>query len=172
MCPARYAGTVARPARRSTASVDAARWVPTDVGAHLRGRVTRDTQPEVKLRRAVHALGLRFRLNRRIGRFAPDLVLPRYRLAVFVDGCYWHNCPEHGPKQFRGPNAVQWRTKIAVNERRDRTANEAMAAAGWVVLRIWECETRTNVERAAQRVLAATQVDAPVAFVAATEEAD
>jgi DNA mismatch endonuclease (patch repair protein) len=94
-------------------------WVSTEAGAHLRGRVIHDTLPELRLRRAVHALGLGFRLNQRIGRFTPDFVLPRHRPAVFVDGCYWHNCPEHGPRQFRGPNAEQWQAKLEANQARD-----------------------------------------------------
>jgi DNA mismatch endonuclease, patch repair protein len=134
-----------------------ANWVPTGAGAHLRGRVIRDTQPELRLRRAVHALGLRFRLNQRIGQFSPDLVFSRYRLAVFVDGCYWHNCPEHGPKQFRGPNAEKWKAKLQANQARDQVANEVLEQAGWHVLRIWECETRRDLDRAARRVLTAVQ---------------
>jgi DNA mismatch endonuclease (patch repair protein) len=141
--------------------------VQTDVGAHLRNRVTRGTQPEIRLRRAVHALGLRFRLNRRIGRFAPDLVLPRHRLAVFVDGCYWHNCPEHGPKLFRGPNAEKWHRKISANESRDLAAIQALSKAGWRVVRIWECEIRTNVDQAARRVVVATQTGSAAAAASA-----
>jgi len=132
-------------------------WVPTAAGAHLRGRLTRDTRPEVVLRKAVHARGLRFRLNRRVGRYRPDFVLPRHRLAVFVDGCFWHNCPEHGPGEFRGPNAARWQSKLHANHARDLAANTALAEAGWRVLRVWECETRIDVLAAAARVLAAAQ---------------
>jgi len=134
-------------------------WEPTDVGAHLRGRRSRDTKPEVALRKAVHALGLRFRLNRRVGRYKPDFVLPRHHLAVFVDGCFWHNCPEHGPKEFRGPNAALWRSKRDTNRARDLAADAALAEAGWRVLRIWECETRADVDAAAMRVLNEVQIE-------------
>lgn len=141
---------------RDSASVSASLgWIATVEGAHLRGRVIMNTQPEVRLRRTVHGLGLRFRLRRRIVGYFPDMVLPRYRLAVFVDGCFWHDCPVHGPKQFRGPNAERWRSKIATNASRDRGANDALRAAGWRVLRIWECETRSDVGAAARRVLVA-----------------
>jgi len=109
------------------------------------------------LRQAVHALGFRFRLNRRIGRYRPDFVLPRFRLAVFVDGCYWHNCPEHGPREFRGPNADMWRGKIAANERRDAAAPALLGAAGWRVVRVWECQTRADVVRAAWTVASVAQ---------------
>jgi DNA mismatch endonuclease (patch repair protein) len=139
--------------------VDTQGWEPTAAGAHLRGRPIRDTEPEVALRKAVHALGLRFRLNRRIGRYRPDLVLPRYRLAVFVDGCFWHGCPDHGPKQFRGPNANRWRSKLEANCARDLAANKALTVAGWRVLRIWECETRADVQVAAAKVLSAVQAE-------------
>lgn len=105
----------------------------------------------------MHALGLRFRLNRRISRYTPDLVLPGRRLAVFVDGCFWHGCPEHGPTEFRGLNADRWQSKIQTNRARDLAANAELTVAGWQVLRIWECETRTNVEAAAAKVLAAAQ---------------
>ena len=144
---------MARSSRSAPAAPDAGAWISTAAGAHLRGRVTRDTAPEIRLRKAVHALGLRYRLNRRVARFKPDFVLPRYRLAVFVDGCYWHNCPAHGPTVFRGPNADRWRTKIAANVSRDALANEALAAAGWRVLRVWECQTRTDVEKIARSVV-------------------
>ncbi|GHH83282.1 hypothetical protein GCM10018781_69970 [Kitasatospora indigofera] len=81
-------------------------WVRTEAGPHLRGRVTRNTRPEVVLRQRVHAFGLRFRLHVPLAsRCTPDFVLPRHRVAVFVDGCFWHGCPEHGPREFRAPNA-------------------------------------------------------------------
>lgn len=130
----------------------AAGWQPTEDGLHLRGRRTSNTTPEVRLRRAVHALGLRFRLRRRIGRYQPDMVLPRYRVAVFVDGCFWHGCPEHGPREIRGPNAERWRAKLATNHARDLAANDALAASGWRVLRIWECEIKTKPSAAARKV--------------------
>jgi DNA mismatch endonuclease (patch repair protein) len=148
-----------RPRGAAVTQVETPGWEPTEAGAHLRGRPIRNTQPEVELRKAVHALGLRFRLNRRIGRYTPDLVLPRHHLAVFVDGCYWHGCPEHGPTEFRGPNADRWRAKLEANRARDLTANAALAAAGWQVLRIWECETRANVAAAATKVLATAQAE-------------
>lgn len=129
-------------------------WESTAAGAHLRGRRTRDTQPEVALRRAVHALGLRFRLNVRVGRYRPDFVLPRHRLAVYVDGCFWHSCPEHEPGEMRGPNAARWAAKLEANTVRDVAANASLITAGWRVLRIWECETRRDVRASAARVLA------------------
>ncbi|MFJ7059971.1 very short patch repair endonuclease [Streptomyces microflavus] len=131
------------------------RWVRTEKGDHLRGRRARDTAPELALRRAVHRLGLRFRLQRKVAtRCTADFVLPRYGIAVFVDGCFWHGCPTHGPAVFRGPNATLWAEKIATNKTRDLRNTKAAEAAGWTVVRIWECEIRRDAEGAAQRVVA------------------
>lgn len=133
-------------------------WVPTEAGVHLRGRRVRDTGPELALRRAVHALGLRFRLQRSVaGRCRPDLLFAGPRLAVFIDGCFWHSCPQHGPKAFRGPNADRWRQKLRDNQDRDRRNDAALQSAGWRVLRIWECEIRTDAAAAALRVEAAVR---------------
>lgn len=130
-------------------------WVATAEGEHLRGRRVRDTKPEVALRKAVHRLGLRFRLQQRVApRCTADFVLPRYHVAVFVDGCFWHGCPIHGPKAFRGPNADRWTDKIEANRARDRRNTEAAKASGWNVVRIWECEVRTSAEEAALKVAA------------------
>ncbi|MET9336636.1 very short patch repair endonuclease [Nonomuraea sp. NPDC003804] len=137
----------------SAAASGGQRWEPTEKGVHLRGRRTRNTRPEVALRRAVHALGLRFRLHLRIvPRCTPDFVLPRWRLAVFVDGCYWHGCPDHSPAEFKGPNADRWRQKIETNRTRDRRNNLLLEEAGWRVIRIWECEIKRDVHLAAEHV--------------------
>jgi len=127
-------------------------WQSTEAGAHLRGRATIDTTPELALRRALHARGLRYRLNRRIGRYRPDIIFPSSRTAVFVDGCFWHNCPAHGPTEFRGPNAEEWREKLATNRERDERATRELTSGGWVVLRIWECEIKQDVAAVAAHV--------------------
>ncbi|RAJ61672.1 T/G mismatch-specific endonuclease [Streptomyces sp. Amel2xB2] len=128
-------------------------WTSTEKGEHLRGRRVRDTAPEVALRRALHRLGFRFRLQRSVApKCTADFVLSRYGVAVFVDGYFWHGCPAHGPKVFRGPNAPLWSAKIETNKERDRRNTEAAKARGWTVLRVWECEIRANVESAALSV--------------------
>ena len=132
-------------------------WEPTEAGAHLRGRAIADTKPELALRRAVFGRGLRYRINRRVGRYRPDIVFPASRTVVFVDGCFWHNCPLHGPRVFRGPNADEWRYKLRVNQERDVRAARDLEGAGWRVVRIWECEIRQDVDAAADRVEAAVQ---------------
>ena len=101
----------------------------------------RDTGVELALRRALHALGLRYRVHRRpiagVRREA-DVVFTRARVAVFVDGCFWHGCPEHvtWPKT----NPEFWRAKIETNRGRDRDTDARLAAAGWRVVRVWEHE--------------------------------
>lgn len=106
----------------------------------MRGNRRRDTGPELALRKLLHAQGLRYRVDapvrtaRRLVR--PDVVFTRRRLAVFVDGCFWHQCPQHGtrPKDPTG----YWLPKLQRNVERDAETTTALQDAGWVVLRIWE----------------------------------
>jgi DNA mismatch endonuclease, patch repair protein len=117
----------------------------------MRRQRRRDTSPEVAIRRRVHAAGLRFRVDCRplpSLRRSADIVFGRARVAVFVDGCFWHGCPEHGtwPKA----NADSWRSKIEANRARDADTNRLVSDAGWIVVRIWEHE---DVDDAARRVL-------------------
>ncbi|WP_373408394.1 DNA mismatch endonuclease Vsr [Rathayibacter toxicus] len=105
----------------------------------MRNTRSRDTPPELAIRRLLRARGLRYRVDARpvqgLNRRA-DLVFGPARLAVFVDGCFWHSCPEHGsaPKA----NRVWWAEKLRANVERDRDTNARLIAAGWTVLRIWE----------------------------------
>ncbi|WP_430791283.1 very short patch repair endonuclease [Actinoplanes sp. G11-F43] len=107
----------------------------------MRGNKSRDTGPERRLRSALHERGLRYRVNTRplpgIRRTA-DVVFPKPKIAVFVDGCYWHGCPEH----YRPSRANQqfWHTKIEGNKARDAETDRLLAAAGWVSIRVWEHE--------------------------------
>lgn len=99
----------------------------------------RDTRPEMAVRRAVHRRGLRYRVSARplpgLRRTA-DLVFPRARVAVFVDGCWWHGCAEHHRPATR--NAVFWEEKIQGNRERDADTDRRLAEAGWTVVRVWE----------------------------------
>lgn len=101
----------------------------------------RDTGPELAIRRAVHSLGLRYRVDQRpipaLNRRA-DLVFRKAAVAVFVDGCYWHGCPEHGATPVA--NADFWAQKFSRNRARDADTDRLLAAAGWTVVRIWEHE--------------------------------
>lgn len=130
-------------------------WKSTPEGRHLSGRRNQDTVPEMLLRRALHAEGARFRLHRRLAPGCnPDIVLPGRRMAVFVDGCWWHSCPEHGRKTpFTGPNADLWDAKLARTRQRDQDATRIAEQLGWIVFRIWECEVVADSRSAARRVL-------------------
>lgn len=130
-------------------------WTSTRDGAHLRGRRKTDTEPELLLRRALHAAGARFRLHRRLGPgCTPDIVLPGRRIAVFVDGDYWHSCPMHGrTRPFEGPNAALWAQKMARNKERDLHSTHTAEQAGWTVVRVWECAIRADPDGTARRVL-------------------
>ena len=121
----------------------------------MRGRKKVSTEPEVLLRRALHAHGARFRLHRRIAPgCTPDIVLPRHGIAVFVDGDYWHSCPAHGRKKpFTGPNAELWEQKMRRNRERDERSTALAEEHGWTVLRLWECAVRADPDRAARAVL-------------------
>jgi DNA mismatch endonuclease (patch repair protein) len=101
----------------------------------------RDTKPELALRRAAHALGLRYRVSVRpvpsIRRTA-DLVFTKAKVAVFMDGCFWHGCPVHHTQAAR--NAEYWAEKVDKNRKRDAETDRLLAEAGWTVLRFWEHE--------------------------------
>lgn len=105
-----------------------------------------DTQPEVQLRKALHRLGLRYRLHRRDLPGTPDLAFVRERVAVFVDGCFWHGCPDHAvaPKA----NQAWWLAKLARNRERDDEKDEALRSMGWLPVHVWEHEDMTVVASA------------------------
>ncbi len=135
-------------------------WTNTTAGRHLAGRVKTSTKPEVALRKALHAASFRFRLHPRIAKgCTPDLVLPRYRVAVFVDGCFWHGCPEHGRRTpWSGPNAARWAAKMERNRERDERSTRLAQEAGWTVLRVWEHEITQDIDAAVVRARAACGV--------------
>lgn len=111
--------------------------------ARMRRVRQRDTPPEMKLRRALWRAGLRYRLGVRVERTRPDIVFTRQRVAVFVDGCFWHGCPRHYVSPVR--NARFWRAKLERNMARDKQDTLKLEDAGWRVLRFWECEVDENV---------------------------
>ena len=116
----------------------------------MQSNKSRDTKPELALRSAVHARGLRYRVSVKplAGlRRTADLVFPRAKVAVFLDGCFWHGCPEH--HTVARANARFWAEKVEGNRARDRDTDGRLADAGWVSVRIWEHE---DPRAAAQRV--------------------
>jgi len=116
----------------------------------------RDTAPEMAVRSAVHSMGLRFRVAARplpdLRRTA-DLVFRRARVAVHVDGCWWHGCPEHS--RPAKTNGLYWHPKIAANKARDTDTDERLRAAGWISLRFWEHDEPIAVAAEVARVVRA-----------------
>lgn len=131
---------------------------PTSSAAAAVGRGNRrvDTKAEVELRKIVHGLGLRYRTDHLIRagglRTHADLAFTAVSLAVFVDGCFWHCCPEH----FRMPrsNLDYWRPKFAANVARDRRVDAALSDSGWSVIRVWEHQPAKGAAESVVRTLA------------------
>lgn len=124
--------------------------VPSSAQVSLRmskqGR--RDTEPEMAVRRLLYAAGLRYRLQRKVPgmpRRSIDIAFPGARVAVFLDGCFWHGCPEHATSPRS--NAEWWRTKLDRNMARDTETTERLRSEGWTVLRFWEHEAPELVAR-------------------------
>ncbi|HEY0293658.1 MAG TPA: very short patch repair endonuclease [Hansschlegelia sp.] len=115
---------------------------PAERSATMRAVKSRDTKPEMIVRRAAHALGYRFRLHRKDLPGSPDLVFPSRRKAVFVHGCFWHG--HDCARGARAPkaNAEYWSAKIARNMARDERVRGELAELGWETLTIWECELK------------------------------
>lgn len=127
----------------------------------MRGNRKRDTQPELRLRSELHRIGLRFRVH-----LAPagtkhraDIVFSRARIAVFVDGCFWHGCAEHGVSPRT--NAQYWRAKIRRNKMRDDETTANLVNAGWRVVRVWEHESPGDAARRIKRLVERAQRTAP-----------
>ena len=111
------------------------------VRRRMRSTPQRDTSPELRIRRLLNSKGLRYSIDAKPLKDSPrraDIVFRRAKVAVFVDGCFWHGCPEHGtwPKA----NAGFWRTKILANIERDANTNDRLGERGWLVIRVWEHE--------------------------------
>lgn len=114
-----------------------------EVRSRVMSRIrSRDTKPEMLVRKLAHALGFRFRLHRRDLLGCPDLVFPRRRKIIFVHGCFWHM--HEGCRKCRMPksNRSYWRYKLLLNRDRDRRNKEALESLGWRVMVVWECEVK------------------------------
>lgn len=121
----------------------------------MRSNRGRDTKPELALRSAVHSLGLRYRVSVRplkeLRRTA-DLVFTRAKVAVFLDGCFWHGCPQH--HTVAATNAKFWAEKVEGNRARDRDTDRRLNMAGWVSVRIWEHDDPVEAARRVRDVVA------------------
>jgi DNA mismatch endonuclease (patch repair protein) len=131
---------------------------PTDEVTRRRMRATRskNSRVELALRSELHRRGRRFYLHQALfenKRYKVDIVFPRKKVAVYVDGCFWHSCPQHGsaPKS----HGAWWSAKLARNRARDAFANQALSEAGWAVVRVWEHEDVLEAADRVEAVLAA-----------------
>ncbi|WP_406465537.1 very short patch repair endonuclease [Streptomyces sp. NBC_01622] len=125
-------------------------------------QTSRDTAPEVAVRRLLHAEGLRYRVNVPVPgmpRRTIDIVFPKAKIAIFMDGCFWHGCPLHAtqPKS----NAEWWRNKLDKNMVRDRETTEHLRAAGWSVHRFWEHESAQDIVQRIATGVAKSRTNAP-----------
>lgn len=120
------------------------RLLPEERSANMSRIRAKDTAPELLVRSTLHRLGYRFRLHRADLPGTPDLVLPKYRIAVFVNGCYWHRHP--GCKYAYTPksNVEFWQSKFAANIQRDALAVRSLELRGWRAMVVWECETKDS----------------------------
>nr|WP_255346545.1 very short patch repair endonuclease [Asticcacaulis sp. AC460] len=111
--------------------------------SRIRGR---DTKPEMRVRKALHAAGLRYRLHARELPGKPDMVFRSRRMALFVHGCFWHQHPDPSCKLARMPKSRLefWRPKLEGNRVRDEKTRAALESSGWTVLEVWECETKAG----------------------------
>lgn len=102
---------------------------------------SRDTSPEIRVRRILHRMGYRFRVNRRDLPGSPDIVLPSHRTVIFVHGCYWHRHTCKNGRVVPKTRTDFWLAKFEANKCRDRSAARSLRSAGWRVVTIWECQT-------------------------------
>lgn len=137
-------GEIAEPAREPAST--------PQVSARYAQLARRDTKPEVALRKALWRAGLRYRVQFKVPglpRRRVDIAFTRQKVAIQVDGCFWHGCPEHGSQPTR--NSEWWTWKIERNQTRDRDTDDRLAELGWQVIHVWEHEEPNS---AAARVLA------------------
>jgi len=129
------------------------------------------TGPELALRREIYRIGLRYRISYEVlknPRRVADVAFPGRKIAVFVDGCFWHGCPEHATWPKR--NAEFWRRKIEANRQRDADTNAQLQANGWTPLRFWSHESPTEAAEAVARVVAKADTKPRASLLGAHEK--
>ena len=133
-------------------------WARTPaVRARMQRQQTRDTQPELAVRRLLHASGLRYRVDSAplpLSRRRADVVFGPAKVALFVDGCFWHGCPDHGARPTHA-NPSYWVDKVRRNRERDRQTDALLEETGWISIRVWEHEDPREV---ADRVISVVRL--------------
>lgn len=116
----------------------------------------KDTAPEMRLRRALWRAGLRYRVNWRVAGVCPDISFAGPKVAVYVDGCFWHGCPRHytAPKH----NAEFWAAKLRSNRERDERHTRRLEQAGWRVLRFWACQVDQELDHVVAIIRSAVEI--------------
>lgn len=127
----------------------------------MAGIRSKDTKPEMSVRKYLHAHGFRYRLHARDLPGSPDLVLPKYRVAIFVHGCFWHQHPGCRFATKPASNTERWQMKFQTNLERDTRNLAALQATGWRVLLVWECELRSQTLERLQRLVGEITQQAP-----------
>lgn len=125
----------------------------SDVMSRIRSRGNKTTEvPMLAAMRKIGVKGWRRHVRVKIGKFSvrPDFVFRKHRVAIFVDGCFWHGCPEHGSRPKS--NQEFWDRKLEANSKRDRLVNQTLTNAGWVVLRFWEHSSRRDSDNCAKKI--------------------
>nr|WP_269475386.1 very short patch repair endonuclease [Tsukamurella tyrosinosolvens] len=143
---------------------EVASWASSDgVRRSMRSNRRRDTGPELALRREAHRLGLRYFVDKaplpELARRRADLVFSRLKVAVYLDGCFWHGCPEH--YTVSKTNADFWATKVKKNRARDADTNRRLEEAGWTVIRVWEHEDPAVAAAGIKKVVEKAKKDRP-----------
>lgn len=155
--------TTATPNAGATPGVSLTDVLPA-TSARMSRQATRDTEPELLLRHELHSMGLRYRVDAPLPgmpRRRADVLFTRAKVAVFVDGCFWHGCPEH--KTSPTNNAAWWATKLARNIERDRETDAHLNSLGWTVLRIWEHDNMIQAATDIALVIRSTGITRPPA---------
>ena len=122
-----------------------------EVSERMKRKPTKDSKPELRLRKAIYGLGFRYRLHRKDLPGKPDIAFGPAKVAVFVDGCFWHNCPEHGtiPKN----NREWWLEKFQRNRERDTLKDEQLKEMGWLPVHVWEHEDPDTAARNIKKLI-------------------
>ena len=146
--------TYERPYRKTTGSMAKPTVLPASVSRRMSRVRQKDTRPELALRTELHKRGLRYRVNHVVSqkpRRTADIAFTKLKVAVFVDGCFWHGCPRHAT--WPRSNAAFWREKIIRNMARDAETTTLLEAAGWTVVRIWSHVSTREASDIVSRVI-------------------